>query len=64
MRMLSEIIDDSETCEGAADEDAGEGRMDSEFCTSWIMTVYMVNSSIRQELYCAKSRLVESILDR
>ncbi|CAM9164983.1 unnamed protein product [Sphacelaria rigidula] len=26
--MLSEIIDDSETCEGAADEDAGEGRMD------------------------------------
>lgn len=28
--VLSEMIHDSDTCEGAADDDAGEGRMDSE----------------------------------
>lgn len=38
MVMISEMTHSSDTCEGAADDDVGEGRMDSEWL--WFLMVF------------------------
>lgn len=49
----------SDTCEGAADDDAGEGRMDSEFVLDSILSLIINNLKSGSLFFCVTVVLLQ-----